>query len=441
MTLPIAAALLLLAATPTQQAEQLASDALRLSATQPQEALAAARKALALTADFEPLAYVKAGRKGEVVEDAYLEARGEYRRHRSRVYEAMGEALARAGNPVAGARHLRRAVDLDPLGSAVPRLGRVLAAQGRGREALDVLLGGRPSAPSPELLAAAGEAADMAGLPSLQAEFDRLRVTALANPPEFRDGPLRWPERTRLSTGEILRFDATLSILYVAEPSCRNCSADIETLTRAAPAGARVLLMGAEPDRDQGLRSVANSYRRSWPYVVGGGSAASLGLPAPSFVLVARGGFSITIVTPPTAERLVPALEVLAKREVAEILPRASWNRVPVTRSAPAARLALLPNQIAPGEEAPAPEAFDAAVAAYDARKPAEALKLFDALAAANDGWLLGPEARLDRALCLAALGRREEARLLLLKTGDSRFQEAVDQALERVGSPRRRSQ
>lgn len=439
MSLAVAASLLLLAATPTQQAEQLASDALKLSATQPKEALAAARKALALTADFEPLAYVKAGRKGEVVEDAYLEARGEYRRHRARVYEAMGEALARAGNPVAGARHLRRAVDLDPQGGAVPRLGRVLAAQGRGREALDVLLGGRPAAPSPELLAAAGEAADIAGLPSLQAELDRLRLAALEKPPEFRDGPLRWPERTRLSTGERLRFDAALSLIYVAEPACRNCSADIETLTRAAPAGARVLLMGAEPDRDQGLRSVANSYRRTWPYVVGAGSASALGLPAPSLVLVARGGFAVAIVAPPSADRLAPVLEVLAKHEVAEILPRASWNRVPVTRAARAPRTALLPNGLAPGEDEAVPEAFTAAVAAYDAKQPAEALKRFDQLAAADDGWLLGPEARLDRALCLAGLGRREEARLLLLRTGDSRFQEAVDQALERVGSKPRR--
>ncbi len=431
--------LLLAAATPTQQAEQLASEALRLSASQPAQALTAARQALKLTADFEPLAYVKAGRKGEVVEDAYLEARAEYRRHRSRVYEAMGEALARSGNPVAGARHLRRAVDLDPQGSAVPRLGRVLAAQGRGREALDVLLGGRPAAPSPELLSAAGEAADMAGLPSLQTEFDRLRLLALSPAPEFRDGPLRWPERTRLSTGETLRFDAALSLLYVAEPSCRSCSADIETLARAAPAGSRVLLMGAEPDRDQGLRSVATSYRRNWPYVVGAGSAASLGLPAPSLVLIARGGFSIAIVSPPTADRLAPALEVLAKHEVAEILPRASWNRVTVTRTAAASRPTLLPDGLAPGEDTPAPEAFAAAVAAFDAGKPAEALKLFDALGAAEDGWLLGPELRLDRALCLAALGRREEARLMLLKTGDSRFQEAVDASLERVGSARRR--
>ena len=65
----------------------------------------------------------------------------------------------------------------------------------------------------------------------------------------------------------------------------------------------------------------------------------------------------------------------------------------------------------------------------------AEALRLFEGLEAKGDGWLLPPEARLDRALCLATLGRREEARQLLLRTGDSRFQEALDRTLERVAS------
>ena len=67
----------------------------------------------------------------------------------------------------------------------------------------------------------------------------------------------------------------------------------------------------------------------------------------------------------------------------------------------------------------------------------AEALRLFEGLEARGDGWLLPPEARLDRALCLAALGRRDEARRLLLKTGDSRFQEGLDRALEKVGTGR----
>jgi hypothetical protein len=52
---------------------------------------------------------------------------------------------------------------------------------------------------------------------------------------------------------------------------------------------------------------------------------------------------------------------------------------------------------------------------------------------------LLPPEARLNRSLCLLGLGRREDARLMLLKTGDSRFQEDVDRTLERAGTPAKR--
>jgi hypothetical protein len=79
-----------------------------------------------------------------------------------------------------------------------------------------------------------------------------------------------------------------------------------------------------------------------------------------------------------------------------------------------------------------------AAVAAYRAGKHAEALRLFDAVEATGDGELLPPEARLNRGLCLAAIGQRETARLLLLHTGDSRFQDAVDRTLEKVGSAKR---
>ncbi len=436
--LSIMLGLLLLAAgqpSPTREAERLAASALSLASTQPAEALVQAQKALALTADFEPLAYVKAGRKGELVEDAYLEARAEYRRHRARLYEAMGESLTRSGRPVEGARYLRRAVDLDALGGAAPRLASSLAKQGRGREALDTLLGGRPSELSAELLAALGEAADSAGIPSAQAELDRFRLLGLTPPPEFRDGPLRFSERTRLSTGEMLRFDEVTSLVYVADSSCRSCSADIEGVTRLAPASVRVLLMSAAPDKDQALRSVATSYRRSWPYIVSAGPAEALAVTAPCALVIGRGGFSVAVVGPPLVERLAPVLEIFAKRDVAETPPRPSWNRVPAQRRALAPRPALLASGLAPGEDEPPPAAFLQAVAAFDAGRHAEALKLFEALRDAGDGWLLGPEARLDRALSLAALGRREEARLLLLRTGDSRFQEAVDQQLERIGS------
>jgi len=123
---------------------------------------------------------------------------------------------------------------------------------------------------------------------------------------------------------------------------------------------------------------------------------------------------------------------------VQETVPRPSWNRRPVDRSPLPPPPALLPEGIAPGEDAPAPPEFDAAVAAYRAGKAAEAQRLFDVLEAKGDGWLLPPEARLDRALCLARAGQRDAARRILLRTGDSRFEEKVDQLLEAVAEPKK---
>src|SRR5262245_29578400 len=107
---------LFLAAVPSSvdEAERLAAQATRLSAQQPAEALATARRALALTTEFEPTAFVRAGRRGEVVEDTFQAARGAYRRHRAVLYEAVGTSLAASGRAEPAARYLRRALVLDP---------------------------------------------------------------------------------------------------------------------------------------------------------------------------------------------------------------------------------------------------------------------------------------------------------------------------------------
>ena len=123
-----------------------------------------------------------------------------------------------------------------------------------------------------------------------------------------------------------------------------------------------------------------------------------------------------------------------------ETLPRAAWNNRPPDRTPLPPPPGLLADGLAPGEDEPAPEAFSRALAAYRGGRPAEALRAFESLETQGDGWLLPAEARFDRALCLAALGRREEARRLLLRTGDSRFQEALDRALETVGTPGKHS-
>lgn len=425
-------------ATPVAEAERLAAEAIRLASERPVDALGAARRALDLTTEFDPIAFVKAGRKGEVVEDEFLAAREEYRRHRSKLFAAMGEALGRAGNRAATRRFLGRAVTLDP-GSADARLrlGRAQLQAEQGREALATLLGGGGDLGA-DALAIAGEAADLVGLPSLQAELDRMRLLALptGTRPELRDGPLRLPERARLSTGEPARVapDA-ITLAYVADANCRTCSADLLELRDLVKAPLQLWLMAAEPEQDAGLRSVVLSYRHRWPYLVGTGRAEILGWPSPAVMALARAGFTVAVVRPPLSGSLPPVIQALQRKDVAETLPRAAWNRLPVDRRAAPPPPPLLANRLAPGEDEPAPEAFVRAVAAFDAGRHAEALRVVDALAAAEDAWLLGPEARYDRALCLAALGRRDEARRILLRIGDSRFQDAVDRALEGAGA------
>jgi tetratricopeptide (TPR) repeat protein len=426
-------------ASPAAEAEGLAARALERAAKEPEQALADARKALTLTADFEPTAYVRPGRKGEVVEDAYLAARAEYRRHRARLYEAGGECLARAGRHDAAVRYLQRAVDLDPSDTgSVVRLARSLVALGRGRPALDAVLA-RVSGEIPaDMLAVAQQAADLVGIPSLQAEIDRVRIGALAVEPKvvFRDGPFALPDRSRLSTGAPLRLDTEVQTLfYAAEPSCRTCSADLEALKRSTPPSSRVFLVPFSPERDEVLRDVAGLYHYTWPFVVGPGVLQALALTPPSVLVVARRGFVGAVVRPPFAVTLSPAIDALRRTDLTESVPRSAWNRRPADRKPPPPRPGLLDDGFAPGEDEPAPPEFAAAIAAFRGGKPAEALRLFEGLEAKGDGWLLPPEARLDRSLCLAALGRREEARQLLLRTGDSRFQEALDRTLERIGS------
>jgi tetratricopeptide (TPR) repeat protein len=426
------------AASRTAEAEHLAAEAVSHAPQSPDASLAEARKALALTADFEPTEFVGMGRKGEVVEDAYVAARTAYRRHRAVLYRAVGLCLSAAGRHEAALRYLRRAHLLDPESPVRPDLARALLGLGRGREALDVLLEGGAADLDAQKLALLSSAADAARLPSLQVAIDRARIRALpgAERPELRDGPPRLKGDERLSTGERLRLDgAAPTLLYLADASCRSCSADLEAIKQAAPDGMRVLVAPEGPDRDEVLRRALRLYRFDWPLVLGPSLHVKLGVPVPGAVVVARRGYLVVELRPPLDETLRPVLALLARDDVRESVPRAAFDGRPL-EARPAAPPVLLPEGLAPGEDEPAPEQFTRAVAEYRAGRPRQALALFDALAATGDGWLLPPEARLDRALCLAALGRREEARRILLRIGDSRFQDGVDRVLERVGSP-----
>jgi tetratricopeptide (TPR) repeat protein len=423
------------------QAERLAAEAMRLAASDPAAAFARARQAVALTAEFEPTAFVTPGRKGEVVEDEFQAARAGYRRHRALVYEAAGVAAARLGRPQPASRYLGRAFLLDPNPARGLALARAQNDLGRGREAIDTVqraIGGLVRL-EPEAAAVIERAADVAGLPSAQAEIDRGRLAAtLGKAVTLREGPLALPPGTRLSTAPAFRLeDAPVHVVYAAEASCRNCSADLDELASQVPKDVRVLALPPGDDQDHALRQVLSIYRRPWPLVLGRGLQQALGLEPRSVLLVARNGWTLAVLKAPFGQELGQAIAALQRTDVQETVPRASWNRRPVDRSPLPPPPGLLPEGLAPGEDAPFPPEFEAAVAAFRAGRAKETLAAIDALEKKADGWLLPPEARLDRALCLSKLGQRDQARRILLRTGDSRFEGEIDRLLEAVAAAR----
>jgi tetratricopeptide (TPR) repeat protein len=421
----------------TAEAERLAAEAVRLAAQDPAAALQKARRALALTAEFVPTDFVTAGRKGEVVEDEFQAAREAYKRHRAGLYEAVGTALARRGEALAASRYQRRAFLLDPTPDRGLALARSLNELGRGREALDTVqraIAGL-AALKPEATEVIARAADAAGLPSAQAEIDRGRLQAtLGKAVEVREGPLEPPPGVRLSTSPVFRLDeAPITVLYASEASCRSCSADLEDLARQVPKDVRVLAVPPGEDQDQALRQVLALYKRPWPLLFGKDLAARLQLKPRTLLLVARGGWTLAVLKAPFGAEVASALAALQRVDVPETVPRPSWNRRPVDRSPLPPPPGLLPDGLAPGEDEPPPPEFAKAVEICRAGRAKEALAALDALEAKGDGWLLPPEARLDRALCLARAGQRDAARRILLRTGDSRFEGDIDRLLETV--------
>jgi hypothetical protein len=198
-----------------------------------------------------------------------------------------------------------------------------------------------------------------------------------------------------------------------------------------------VALLPEDPDGDSALRHVMRLYGLAWPLLVGRGLPASLGTPAGSALVIGRRGLVGVLTGPRFEEGLAEAVALLSRHDVTEAVPRPGSRPARVTGEPPPPPPGLLPEGLAPGEDEPFPASFAAAVEAFRSRRFAEAMRLLDAVAGEADGWLLPPEARLDRALCLVGLGRREEARRLLLRIGDSRFQDAVDRALEAAGTAR----
>jgi hypothetical protein len=422
------------------EAERLAAAA--KSRPEAEASLTDARRALALTVEFDPRRFVKLGGKGELVEDAYREALARYRRHRAALYEAVGECLARQGEARAAVRHLRRAVLLDPAPSRLAALARALVRDDRAAEAVD-LVAQQAMEVSGELLAAAQQAADAAGFPSLQAELDRARLSKLVTAgarPEPRDGPLSFGDRLRLSTGAPFRLDEEgTTVLYASDPSCRSCSSDLELLEKLVPEKTHVVVAPAVPDQDRPLRQALEIYRKPWPVVLGA-RADAFGPRSPVVWVIGRKGWSSAVLAPPFDRMLAPTVEVFARKDVDEPLPRAAWNRRPPARRSLLPPPPLTDDGVAPGEDEPAPPELEQALAALRAKKPLEAHRLFHLLAAREDGFLLSPEARLDEAIALSRAGNVAEARTLLRGIGDSRFQAHVDEVLESL-SPRRGAQ
>ena len=288
--------------------------------------------------------------------------------------------LARQAQPLAASRYLRRAFDLDPTPARGLALARSLNDLGRGREALDTVQ--RAIAGLTGLLPEAAEvivrAADVAGLPSAQAEIDRGRLAAILGAAiELREGPLELPPGVRLSTNPVFRLDeAEINRVYAAEASCRSCSADLEELARQVPKGVRVLTLPPGDDQDKALRQVLDLYRRPWPLLLGRTVATSLALPPRSLLIVARGGWTQAVLERALRHRARhgarggPAQGRPGDRAAGQLEPAPGRPHA----AAEAARRCC-PEGLAPGEDEPLPAEFAAAVAAFRAGRAVEAQK------------------------------------------------------------------
>jgi hypothetical protein len=420
-------------------ADRLAVQARAQLAEAPEAALTSARRALSLTRVFVPSDFVAVGRRGEVVEDEFLAARSAYRRHRARLYEAVGLSELRLGHDEIAVRYLARADALDPAGESWIALAQALLRVQSPRAALATLL--RPDhleRLGPIARSLVEHAVDALGWPSAQIEIDRARIAALGAAPRItlREGPFPLPASARLSTGapcRALESEGAL-LLYLPEASCRSCSADLERLAPVADHAA-MWVYPADGVHDRELRQALMLYRRPWPLLLGVPSLSEIGLKTPAVAVVGRNGWVLAGVGAADADVLPDLLAIMARRDLAETVPRAKWNRRRPERGPTPAPPELLPDGLAPGEDRASPPEFRAASEAYRAGRLAEALDGFRRLEQRLDGWLLPPEARFNQALCLARLGRRAAARELLLGIGDSRFEKTIDQTLEAFGS------
>jgi hypothetical protein len=177
---------------------------------------------------------------------------------------------------------------------------------------------------TPEAAAVIEKAADVAGLPSAQAEIDRGRLAAnLGARVTLREGPFELPPGVKLSNAPLFRLeDAELTVIYAAEASCRNCSADLEELGRQVPKTVRVLTLPPGDDQDAALRQVLQLYKRPWPLLLGHDLGAQLKLEPRSLLMLARGGWTQAVLKAPFGQELGTALQALQRKDVQETAPR-----------------------------------------------------------------------------------------------------------------------
>src|SRR5207244_13182922 len=121
-----------------------------------------------------------------------------------------------------------------------------------------------------------------------------------------------------LSTGGPMRVEDGLAVLYVSDASCRTCSADLEALKRAVPAGTRVVMVPPAPDQDVALRQVLSLYRHPWPVLVGKGAAQAVAVKPVTALVVARSGWVVAAVRPPFGAALRAAITLPSPADVPE---------------------------------------------------------------------------------------------------------------------------
>lgn len=409
-----------------ERAHDLAAQADALRATDAARAVELAEQAEAASRVFDAAAFAAVGRRGEILGADVDEALTRYRAHRAVVHSAWGRALLAAGRSTEARVVAERALRLAPDASRRVDFAEALQQSGDAAAALRALVDSDSF--DRAAIATLERIVDQLGRPSAQAEIDvgRLRRSAHRGAIRLRERPSP-ALKASLSTGAPLRLDSDApAVFYYAAGGCVSCSGDLEN-AGALPSGPPILVAEDEAT-EVVLRRVANLYRLPSPVLVGGGLRVFGRASGDRWIVVARRGLVVVGLSETSAVRDVVA--TLARRDLAESLPRVAWNRrdVPGPFTDPAVAPAAAPDSGAallvggPG--------VDGARAEFDAGRYERALERLRAGTLATDGLLPG-DRRLNEAVCLSRSGRRREARAILVGVGDTEDPKRVRRELD----------